>query len=189
MCDPALALVVDEPATRSAALALFPDVELRILKRTALHPRRPFHGALFELLAAQPREACLGLVLPIVPTRGGGACDRGRVTAIADHVNASLASPLAGRWPDHLPRVFPAMTGVYQPRIVRARGGAQVYSPGVVAGVADAARLTPFEVGVVRAQKCDAVSDMLIQVAVIAAYYGLTLAACGVPQENECDEE
>ena len=58
-----------------------------------------------------------------------------------------------------------------------------------MAGVADAARLTPFEAGAVREAGVFAVSDSLVPAAIIAAYYGLTVAACGVPQADDNDEE
>ena len=74
--------------------------------------------------------------------------------------------------------------------LVRARGGPRVYSSGVVvAGVADAGRLTPFEANAVREAGIIAVSDSLVPVTIAAAYYGLTLAACGVPRADDNDEE
>ena len=185
----ALVLSVDEPAERSIARCLFPESEQRPLPPSALRPREPFHGMLFELLASRPAGACIGLVLPLTsrapaPVSGGSA-----LVAVTDHVNVSLGSPLAGRWPNGMPRSFPAMAGIYQPHVVRLRGGAQVYSAGVVAGVADAGRLTPFESAVVRSRRYGYVSDMLVPIAVVAAYYGLMLAACGVVQAGKRDEQ
>ena len=58
-----------------------------------------------------------------------------------------------------------------------------------MAGVTDAGRLTPFEARAVREGGVVAVSDSLVPPAIVAAYYGLTLAACGVPQADDNDEE
>ena len=110
--------------------------------------------------------------------------------AVADHVNLELRGPLSGRWPAGLPRTFPPLTGIYQPADIRARGGARVYSGGVVvAGVTDAGRLTPFEAGALREAGVCVVSDSLVPCAIVAAYYGLTLAACGVPRADANHEE
>ena len=149
----------------------------------------------------------VGLVVPVV-WRGAATCGGssapatcggpsapatlppGALLAVADHVNLALRGPLTGRWPAAVPRSFPPLTGIYQPAFVRARGGPRVYSSGVVvAGVADAGRLTPFEAKTVCEGGIIAVSDSLVPVAIAAAYYGLTLAACGVPRADDNDEE
>lgn len=146
---------------------------------------------LFELLAAQPLGACIGIVVPIVLAGAGApAAARGGLAAVVDHVNLTLRSPLSGRWPGGTDRVFPPLTGIYQPVVVRARGGARVYSDGVVvAGVTDAGRLTPFETEALLEAGVFAVSDSLVPSAIIAAYYGLTLAACGVPRTDDHHDE
>ena len=156
-----------------------------------MRPAQPFRGVLFELLAAQPLGACIGIVVPIVLVGAGAPLAvRHALMAIADHVNLTLRSPLSGRWPGGTERVFPPLTGIYQPACVRARGEARVYSGGVVvAGVTDAGRLTPFEAGALREAGVFAASDSLVPSAIIAAYYGLTLAACGVPRTDDNDEE
>jgi hypothetical protein len=59
----------------------------------------------------------------------------------------------------------------------------------VVAGVTDAGRLTPFEARAVCEGDIIAVSDSLVPPAIVAAFYGLTLAACGVPGADDNDEE
>jgi hypothetical protein len=59
----------------------------------------------------------------------------------------------------------------------------------VVAGVADARRLTPFEAQAVAELGVIAVSDVLVPAAIVAAYYGLTLAACGVLPADDNDEQ
>ena len=91
--------------------------------------------------------------------------------------------PLTGRWPAGTPRDFPSMTGIYQPADARSRHGARVYSSGIVAaGVADLRRLSRFEARAVREGGCGIVTDSLVPVAIVAAYYGLRLAACGLMQ-------
>ena len=194
----ALVLTADEPAARRAAGELFPDADHLLLRRQDLRPAAPFEGRLFAILAARPAGCCVGLVAPVVwrgdAASGGSAAPvrpaPGSLFAIADHVNLELRGPLSGRWPAALPRSFPPLTGIYQPADVRARGGARVYSSGVVvAGVADAGRLTPFEAGALSETGVFVVSDSLVPSAIVAAYYGLTLAACGVPRADDNDEE
>ena len=192
----ALVLTADEQAARRAGEELFPAAEHRLLTRQDLRPAAPFEGRLFTLLGEQPAGSCVGLVVPGV-WRGDAAAGfaapvrlpKGTLLAVADHVNLELRGPLSGRWPAAVPRAFPALTGIYQPAVVRARGGARVYSSGVVvAGVADAGRLTPFEARALREAGVFVVSDSLVPTAIVAAYYGLTLAACGVPRADDNDE-
>jgi hypothetical protein len=59
----------------------------------------------------------------------------------------------------------------------------------VVAGVADAGRLTPFESGVVAERGFCAISDSLVPAAIYAAYFGLTLAACVIARAPERERE
>ncbi|MCX6364761.1 MAG: hypothetical protein NTW58_11450 [Actinobacteria bacterium] len=194
----ALVLTAAEPAARRAGEELFPAAEHCLLARHDLRPVAPFEGRLFALLSQQPAGSCVGLVVPVV-WREDAACggcaapvkpSPGSLLAIADHVNLELRGPLTGHWPADEPRGFPPLTGIYQPADVRARGGARVYSCGVVvAGVADAGRLTPFEAGALREAGVFVVSDSLVPSAIVAAYYGLTLAACGVPRADDNDEE
>jgi hypothetical protein len=193
-----LVLTADEPATRRAAEELFPAAGHRLLTRQDLRPAAPFEGRLFTILGEQPAGSRVGLVVPVVwrgdSASGGVAAPdppgQGKLLAVSDHVNLELRSPLGGRWPAGVPRSFPPLTGIYQPADVRARGGARVYSSSVVvAGVADAGRLTPFEAGALREAGVFVVSDSLVPSAIVAAYYGLTLAACGVPRADDNHEE
>jgi hypothetical protein len=189
-----LVLAVDEPAPRRTAEALFPDIERRFLTRSEMRPQKPFVGRLFALLGKLPAGACVGLAVPVLLLDGPGAepgkPDPSVLLAVADHVNLVLRGPLSGRWPGGVPRTFPPMTGIYQPAVVRAFGGARVYSSGVVvAGVADAGRLTRFEARAVRERGFFAVSDTLVPAAIVAAYFGLKLAACGVPRTPARDRE
>ena len=193
-----LVLTADEPATRRAAEALFPAAERRLLTRQDLRPAAPFEGRLFTILGEQPTGSRVGLVVAVV-WRGDsafGGCaaadppGRDTLLAVSDHVNLELRSPLGGGWPADVPRSFPPLTGIYQPADVRARGGARVYSSSVVvAGVADAGRLTPFETRALCEAGVFVVSDSLVPSAIVAAYYGLTLAACGVPWADDNHEE
>ena len=189
----ALVLTAAEPVARGVARALFPTAEHRLLTRQDLRPAAPFDGPLFAILGAQPAGSVVGLVVPVMLRAGAGgsfATAAGSLVAVADHVNLELRGPLTGRWPAGVPRTFPSLTGIYQPVLVRARGGARVYSSGVVvAGVADAGRLTPFEAGALRETGVCVVSDSLVPSAIVAAYYGLTLAACGVPRADDHHEE
>jgi purine nucleoside phosphorylase len=190
----AFVLTADDAACRRTGAALFPGVPLLGLGRLALRPAVPFGGPLFELLAAKPLRACAGLVVPVVRVeQAGEGRDQpaaGALLAIADHVGLEARGPLTGRWPAGVPRAFPSMTGVYQPRLVRSREGARVYSSGVVAaGVADVSCLTRFEARAVREGGWSIVSDSLVPVAVVAAYYGIRLAACGVVQAPRSDRE
>ena len=199
MPGPAVSLVLtaDEQAARRVGRELFPGAEHHHLTRQELRPAAPFEGRLFAILGEQQTGSRVGLVVPVawrgaVPGRLP-ASDRPSprlLLAIADHLNLELRGPLTGRWPAGVPRSFPPLSGIYQPAHVRARGGARVYSCGVVvAGVADAGRLTPFEAGALREAGVFFVCDSLVPTAIVAAYYGLTLAACGVPRVDDNDEQ
>jgi hypothetical protein len=180
----ALVLTAAGPATSAAGAALFPGVPLEHLTREQLRPPAPFEGQLFALLAVQPRGSLVGLVVPAL--WAGEAGERpapGDVVPIADHIGFEGRGPLTGRWPPGTPRDFPGMTGIYQPSHVRSGQGARVYSSGIVAaGVADVRRLSRFEARAVREGGCSIVSDSLVPAAIVAAYYGLRLAACGLVQ-------
>jgi hypothetical protein len=213
---PLAAAVLAAPQTAAEAGALFAGAEVIVLDRGALRPARPFDGPLFEVLSGLSAAGIIGLVVPVRPVRGGashgggtgqageaagaGAADAhgeeeaglpaaGSLVAVEDHVGLEARGPLTGRWPEHVPRDFPAMTGRYQPAVVRSAGGPRVYSGGVVAGVGDLARLTPFEIAALRSAGCLAAADLLVPPAVVAAYYGHSLAACGVVQGPPVDEE
>lgn len=185
----ALVLTAAGPACRSAGAALFPNARLVELTREQLRPPAPFEGPLFALLAERPRGAVLGLVVPVLAASAGTGLAPGALVPVADHVGLE-PGPLTGRWPAGVPRDFPSMTGIYQPADVRPRHGARVYSSGVVAaGVADVRRLSRFEARAVREAGWPIVSDTLVPVAVVAAYYGLKLAACGVVQAPRSERE
>jgi hypothetical protein len=187
----ALVLTAADPASRAAGAALFPGVALESLTREQLRPLAPFEGRLFTLLGGQPRGSIVGLVVPVVWAGDPGeGLAPGDVVPITDHVGLEGRGPLTGRWPAGVPRDFPSMTGIYQPTRVRSRQRPRVYSSGVVAaGVADARRLTRFEARAVREGGCSIVSDSLVPVTVVAAYYGLRLAACGLLQAPRHDRE
>jgi len=177
----ALVLTAADPACRAAGAALFPGARLESLTRERLRPPAPFEGPLFTLLGAQARGGLVGLVVPglwVGRVEEGPAA--GALVPVGDHVGLEARGPLSGRWPAGVPRDFPSMTGIYQPGGVRPHSGARVYSSGVVAaGVADVRSLTRFEARAVREGGCAIVSDSLVSVAIVAAYYGLRLAACG----------
>jgi hypothetical protein len=187
----ALVLAAGDAASRAAGAALFPGVPLESLAREELRPAVPFEGPLFALLRARERGDTLGLVVPAVwAGDAGGRPAAGDLVPIADHVGLEVRGPLTGRWPAGVPRDFPSLTGIYQPAAVRSCHGARVYSSGVVAaGVADVRRLSRFEARAVREGGCSIVSDSLVPVAIVAAYYGLRLAACGLVQAPRSDRE
>jgi hypothetical protein len=200
----ALVLVAGGQACRDAAAALFPGTPCEVLGRDELRPPAPFRGGLFSLLGALPRDSVAGLVVPaeLPPASLGPAAETarpgptqavlrsGELAPIADHVDLRGRGPLTGVWPSGLPRDFPSMSGIYQPAFVRPLEGARVYSSGVVAaGVADARRLTRFEARAIREGGWPIVSDSLVPVAIVAAYYGLRLAACGLVRGGLHDRE
>jgi hypothetical protein len=192
----AFVLTAAGTACRDAGAALFPGVPSAWLTREELRPPTPFTGPLFDLLAALPRGGVLCFVVPAMaasPAASGAAGESlraGDLVPIADHVDLEPRGPLTGRWPAGEPRDFPSMTGIYQPALVRPFAGARVYSSGVVAaGVADARRLTRFEARAVREGDCDIVSDSLVPAAVVAAYYGLRLAAFALVQAPRSERE
>lgn len=194
----ALALAAGDEASRRVAGELFPEAGLLAFGPADARPPAPLGGRLFEALGRLTRGDCVGLVAPVLwcgPAGGAGPAAPlppapDALFALGDHVNLELRGPLTGRWPAGVPRDFPSMTGIYQPAVVRARGGARVYSSGVVAaGVADARRLTGFEARAVREGGFCIVSDLLVPVAIVAAYHGLKLAACGIPRGPARDRE
>ncbi|MEE4276374.1 MAG: hypothetical protein V2J16_10970 [Thermoleophilia bacterium] len=201
MTAPAVPVVLAAPALAAAAAAVFPEARLVALARQEMRPARPFEGRLFATLASLPAGTCVGLVVPLRLVAAAGrhtpAAPESRAPgepptdlfAVEDHVDLELRGPLTGPWPAGVPRSFPSMTGRYQPSVVRCAGGPRVYSGGVVAGVGDLARLTPFERAALRCAGCLGAADLLVPPAVAAAYYGHTLAACGVVQGSPIDEE
>lgn len=178
----AFVLTTADEDCRAAAGDLFPDASLEVLSPESFRPPAPFEGPLFAALSVLPRGTLAGLVVPVLASgKAGETARHGDLVPVADHVNLEERGPLTGRWPAGVPRDFPGMTGIYQPALVRPFQGARVYSSGVVAaGVADARRLTRFEARAVREGGWPIVSDSLVPVAVVAAYYGVKLVACGV---------
>lgn len=193
MTAPAVPVVLAAPALAAAAAAVFPEARLVALARQEMRPARPFEGRLFATLASLPAGTCVGLVVPLrlvtAPESRASDASPLRLFAVEDHVDLELRGPLTGPWPAGVPRSFPSMTGRYQPSVVRCAAGPRVYSGGVVAGVGDLARLTPFERAALRCAGCLGAADLLVPPAVVAAYYGHTLAACGVVQGPPVDEE
>jgi hypothetical protein len=190
---PGVPVVLVAPALAAAAAAVFPEARLVALAREEMRPARPFEGRLFATLAGLPAGTCVGLVVPLrvvaAEERRASGEPRPDLVAVEDHGNLELRGPLTGPWPAGVPRSFPPMTGRYQPAVVRSAAGARVYSGGVVAGVGDLARLTPFERAALRCAGCLGAADLIVPPAVAAAYHGHTLAACGVVQGPPIDEE
>ena len=180
------------------------------LPEAELDPPEPFRGPLFAAVetfalatrarplagkpgvgqaaeGCEPDEPALGLVVPArrldADGRAAGAsADAEGLILVLDHVNLALRSPLSGRWPPGRPRIFPSMSGIYQPSGVRLEPDPGIYSRLVVAGVADAEHLSAFELAETRRAGLTTVSDRLVAPVIIAAYYGLAVAAVCVPQ-------
>lgn len=179
--------MIGEAGVVSAARAVFPGLEPEILSRAELRPEAPFEGLLFRLLGELTAGDVVGLVVPGAwrgpAASGGSVALPPPALAVRDHVNLALRGPLTGRWPAGAPRSFPCMTGIYQPAVVRAFGGAPVYSDDVVvAGAGDVLRLSPFERQAFNEAGLEAYADCLVPAVVAAAFYGLKVAACIVPQ-------
>jgi purine-nucleoside phosphorylase len=96
------------------------------------------------------------------------------VIAVSDHANLTWESPLTGPNDDRLGPRFPVTAGMYAPERVTLALAAEA---GVVAGVWDERRLSPFEAGVVAGGRFAAVSAELASVAVVAAHLGYRVAA------------
>jgi len=177
--------------------ALFAGVAPTIVSCDALCVAVPWQGGLFELLgraAAAGRSRTAPTVGLLVPVRWLAPGTAPEIVIVSDHVNTRLRGPLTGRRPVSGPRSrgpqsFPSLTGVYQPetivRRVRDAVERRVYSVVAVAGVAKVTDLSPFERRAVAAAGCPAVCDCPIDVAIIAALYGLKVAACGVPSGHQ----
>ena len=203
---PLRSLLVAAPLAGSSLVAeLFPAVAPTVVALDDLRVTRPWQGELFDLLAAAaataasrepgaaapaletalPGAAALAIGL-LVPVRWVSHEPAPELVLVADHVNTRLRGPLTGRRPVSGPRSlgpqpFPSPVGLYQPETIRRAVGRRVYSIVAVAGVASVAHLTPFERRAVAATRCPAVCDCLVDAAIVAAFYGLTVAACGVP--------
>jgi len=195
-------VLVAAPLAGSPLVAeLFAAAEPIVVALDELRVSEAWRGRLFDLLARASRPGAgevpaaphvptdsraIGL---LVPLRWLGPLPAPDVVVVSDHVNARLRGPLTGRRPVGGPRPpgvqpFPSMTGVYQPETIvaacRSSVRGRVYSVSAVAGVTDAARLTPFERRAA-AGACAAACDCLVDAVVVAALQGLHVAAAGVP--------
>ena len=193
-------LVAAPLAGRRLVTELFPEAVPVVVALEDLRVDTPWSGRLFELLAQGQAETSEGPIEPeerpvdagrravglVVPVRWLGREPAPELVAVTDHVNLRLRGPLTGRSPVSGPQSFPSMSGLYQPETIEAvcRSAVRphVYSVGAVAGVADAAHLTPFERRQAGVAGCPAVSDSLVDAAIVAALHGLKVAACGVPE-------
>lgn len=108
---------------------------------------------------------------------------------VTDHVNLVGSGPLTGRWPAGRARSFPSLTGIYQPAQLRGQyqpapvrpvADRPIYSL-AVAGVANEERLSPFERRQMLRCGLAVASSRLVPPVVIAAYYGLLVAAVAAP--------
>jgi len=90
-----------------------------------------------------------------------------------------VACPSAGA-SSGAPSTSPREAGERHPEAASAPHRPAVYSPSVVAGVVDPLRLNAWEREQARAAGLDWASGSLASAAVVAAYYGLAVAAVGV---------
>jgi purine nucleoside phosphorylase len=112
--------------------------------------------------------------------------------AVADHVNLTWRSPLAGPNDDRFGPRFPVVAGMYDAGLVRQRLSALpglVTGEGVVAGVRDMSRLSGFEQEMIRRWGMGAVTSELVPVALVAAHLGFRLAAVVVIAEWDPKKE
>lgn len=166
----------------------------------------------WAVLTPESGTPAVGLVVPAAwhgeaQDGRGGTADAGHsrpVVAVphavlpSDHVNLVARGPLTGRWPADRPRAFPSVSGIYRrpdgeafadaeeeqewaPASARLSLAGPVYSL-VVAGVADAERLTPFERRQMRRCGLRVAASLLVPSVIVAAYYGLAVAAVLAPR-------
>ena len=176
---------------------LFDLLAAAALEALRATPRADFDAAALEASGVPaasslpPADPLVGL---LVPVRWLSREPAPKLVLVADHVNTRLRGPLTGRRPVSGPRSlgpqpFPSLAGLYQPATIRRAVSRRVYSVVAVAGVANAAELTPFERRAVAAAGCPAVCDCLVDAAIVAALYGLKVAACGVPEATDDNEQ
>ncbi|MHB0980734.1 MAG: hypothetical protein ACYC5Q_11830 [Thermoleophilia bacterium] len=191
---------------RKALLGLGPGEDLS--------PREPWDTVVGYVCTGRPTaegavlDGCGGCAGGCEGARGGrdpsdppaGAGERGRsggpppaftVIAVSDHANLTWESPLTGPNDDRLGPRFPVTAGMYAPERVTLALAAEA---GVVAGVWDERRLSPFVAGVVGGGRFAAVSAELASVAVVAAHLGYRVAAAvlvpgavGAPTQEQDD--
>ncbi len=142
------------------------------------NPYRPVTAAEVEALrgALRGERGVVGYVCRGVPSPGREA----GCIAVADHVNLTWRSPLAGPNDEQVGPRFPGMAGVYAPEAALALGAAQdgmIVDPGVVAGVADDGALSEYEIEMVARLGWPAVSSELVAPVIVAAHMGLRVAA------------
>lgn len=172
-------LVAAELADEPVVGDLFAGSAVVVLTEADLRVCEPWRGRIFDELSRC--SGVVGLAVPVVWLSDDPAPE---VVLVSDHVNLRLRGPLTGRRPVSGPPAFPSMSGIYQPALLRPRVGDRVYFEVVVAGVADAQRLTPFERREARRAGCSAACDCLVDTAIVAAHHGLKLAACGLPDQT-----
>jgi len=183
---PSVVIVAASLAAHPLIEPLFPHAEVVLFTPADLRPRAPFRSRLHEFFAAgrgrDQNVAACGLVLP---ARWFGSPPAPAAFTVVDHVNLEMGGPLTGIWPADVPRTFPCMTGIYQPAIVRPDDYPHVYSAVTVAGVRDLMSLTPFEHQAVAQGGFAAVCDCLVPSVILAAYHGVSVAACCVVVKND----
>jgi hypothetical protein len=111
---------------------------------------------------------------------GSAAQGAPRLVVVADHVNLTWRSPLAGPNDDRVGPRFPAMDGIYAPEAVErllSEEEGMIVVCGVVAGVPDHRALGEYEVHLAARLGWVAACSELVAPAIIAAHMGLRVAA------------
>ncbi|MGH7551164.1 MAG: purine-nucleoside phosphorylase [Gemmatimonadota bacterium] len=105
----------------------------------------------------------------------------GTLMAIRDHINLQFASPLLGRTPEHVDNLFPRLTAVYSPDLLRRLHAAALdegilLREGVYVGVLGPSYETPAEIRFFRRIGADAVGMSTVGEVVAAGELGLPVA-------------
>ncbi len=206
LAGPRLELDPSGPAARLCERLAGADGEVVSLAALGLrNPYRPFSAAEIGALRTALRGetgtigyVCLGAaagsaaaaggsaevgpagVPPVAPGAAPDGAAPSRAVAVADHVNLTWRSPLAGPNDEAVGPRFPSMDGIYDPEAVLALGPdfeGMIISRGVVAGVPDDRTPGGHEPDMAVRFGWAAVSAELVAPVIIAAHMGLRIAA------------
>lgn len=114
----------------------------------------------------------------------------GHLLPVADHVNLTWVSPLAGPNDDSIGPRFIPVAGIYRPELVHSLLSREVAlgAPGVAVQVGDIWGLTGFEEQVTLRLGAEWVSDELSSVVLVAAHRGCAVAAVLVEERSAMGE-
>jgi Phosphorylase superfamily len=163
--------------------------EGEVVSLAALGLRNPFRrlsAAEVEALrgALRGETGLVGYVCRGVVPAGGrpetAPGDSVRCVAVADHVNLTWLSPLAGPNDDRVGPRFPSMNDAYGPVSALTPGSEEdgmIVVRGVVAGVPDDRAMSEYETEMVARFGWVAASSELVAPVIVAAHMGLRVAA------------